>query len=193
MLKHLRWMREISRIPMILVLAGFAVLANSEGKRPLHKDYRGPDMPNGVALRVARVYLEPTDTAVMLIKSSTAASDATAESLVQYLVQLVVRAERELLQSHRQLACNRTLNDGEMLRAYNGIEDLRITVYEKYYAIAKAELDPELSSVLQQWLDRVKGSSVYTVRDKEKAFANSLGDARTRLEGFCAATEGVTQ
>jgi hypothetical protein len=174
--------------------ADTAETTETDSEKPhIRLEYSGTlDMPDGIALSILHSLLSSVgfDRAVSLAMSNIKVDEATAISLVDYLLDLGSRLVSERVDSEKMIACSserEARSIEETYQVYSLLDDVRISVYNKYFALAGSELDLEQYRLLRKWLDITKISSSYTQLDYDYLYQTRKSDTegQDNIGQFC--------
>jgi hypothetical protein len=165
-------------LPMMVALAG-----ESQSPQQLdpsvRRDYSGTmEMPDGIALFnmmmtwVSIAKKNPGDLPHH-VKMATGLSEDASKHLVNYVLDLNKRMNKEVNSSVRMLTCTPDVGSRsipEYALIANTTDDIAEDIYKKYYMIAIAQLPSDEVKALRQLVDSTKLSSSYLATDHSEDY-----------------------
>lgn len=150
-----------------------------------------PDMPDAIALKVlasqqSAIAARDYNRSLRMAKNNTGADEDTAGRLIDFLIAYKADSTAELSSEVKLVACDSAsarASEKAAQRTLNDLDDLRVSVYEKYWVRAKASLSGDDMKALEIWLDKTKGRSTWAQMEHVSDDASS---ALEGLEIYCA-------
>ncbi|QIB67311.1 hypothetical protein [Kineobactrum salinum] len=193
--------RIIARALALPVVLHMMVALAGESQSPqqldpsVRRDYSGTmEMPDGIALfnlmtTWASVSKRNPDDLPHHVKMVTGLSEKASKHLVNYLLDLNRRMNKEINSSVRMLTCTPNVGSrsiSEYALIADTTDDISEGIYKKYYMVAIAQLPQDEIKALGQLVDATKSSSSYlAVNHSEDYHQRPVEYLRQVFQTYC--------
>jgi hypothetical protein len=122
-------------------------------------------------------------------------SSSDTDALLGYFLDLHKQAESEISDATRRMVCpndRRRPTGAEIFTVYDALDDVRIAIYDKYLAIANAEIAAAGAFNLDRALANIPSPFTVTMFYHEKSYGGSEAAANDNLALFCTNFDSVS-